>query len=343
MISENLPPAGQVPPPFRDLLELPDLMRHVMFMADFSGDTKSEFTIGAIDEAAAQRMVEIIKDGYGTGRDMAMGMLAQQMQNESPGMQDAVQRYANRVAAYLEGSLIPPVEGAQITYRSEGQGQLTSVGTIGVLIGMLLPAVQQAREAARRVSAMNNLKQIALAFHNYESVYGEFPRNILSEDGKPLLSWRVALLPYMEQQVLYNQFHLDEPWDSDHNIQLLEMMPQIYQSPNLEPANRTVFLGFEGPGTIFEGKKTKFRDILDGTSNTIMCVEADEAEAIEWTKPADLPFDPKGPVRGVGHLRPGGFNAVMADGAARFISNAMDSETLSWLIQISDGNVVSGF
>ncbi len=72
---------------------------------------------------------------------------------------------------------------------------------------------------------MNNMKQIALACHMYIDSHKRFPTDIVDADGKPLLSWRVAILPYLEQQGLYNQLHLDEPWDSDHNRQVLSSMP----------------------------------------------------------------------------------------------------------------------
>ena len=88
----------------------------------------------------------------------------------------------------------------------------------GELLGMQLPAVQAARSAAKRATSTNNLKQLSLAMHNYANVHRYFPRQaIYSKDGKPLLSWRVALLPYLEQMPLYNKFKLDEPWDSPHN------------------------------------------------------------------------------------------------------------------------------
>lgn len=343
LIKQTLPPAEQVPPPFQAFLEIPDLVRNVVVEVDFGGNTWSQLTVGAMDDAAAQRMVAIMKDGIATGRDMLLGMAAQQIYNESQEMQDAVQQYGKRVAQYLENNLIPPASGSELVYRTEGQSQVASISTIGVLVGMLLPAVQQVREAARRTSAMNNLKQIVLAAHNFHDANKRFPGNIISADGTPLLSWRVAILPFIEEGHLYDQFHLDEPWDSEHNIQLLQQMPQIYQSPNVDLFDRTVFLGFEGPGTMFDGGKLSFRDVTDGTSHTLMCVEADEWAAIEWSRPADLLFDPDNPAQGVGNLRPNGFNAAMCDGSVRFISIMIDDETLKWLILRNDGNRVPEF
>src|SRR5207249_2796575 len=84
------------------------------------------------------------------------------------------------------------------------------------------------RIAGRRTVSQNNLKQIGLAMHNYHDTYRHFPPQALTDkNGKPLLSWRVAVLPFIEQDNLYRQFKLDEPWDSEHNRKLLERMPKL--------------------------------------------------------------------------------------------------------------------
>ncbi len=340
LILQNLPPAAQVPPPFVEFLELPNLVEHVAIEMGFAQDSFAQLKIGATDAAAAARIDEMLRQALATGQQLVLSQLLQQMQNESPAMQQAVAQYANRVGTYLQTQLRPRIEGKDLVFRGEGDSQLMALGSAGVLTGLLLPAVQQVREAARRVDSMNNLRQIALACHNYEAVYNRFPTNIASGDGKPLLSWRVALLPYMEETALYEQFHLDEPWDSEHNLGLLDQMPPIYQNANAPLVNRTVYQGFRGPGTIFQGEPVRFREITDGTSNTILCVESDVDAAVEWTRPADLPFDPDQPVRGVGNLRPAGFNAALADGSVRLISRSIDPETLRHLIQMNDGNRV---
>ena len=161
-----------------------------------------------------------------------------------------------------------------------------NVGTEApVLIALLLPAVQAAREAARRAQCVNNIKQILLAMHNYISANGAFPRDITDKNGKPLLSWRVAILPYLEQGALFAKFKLDEPWDSPHNKELLKYIPLTYQCPsraNPQP-NTTAYRGFAGPGALFEtGRDIRLAAITDGTSNTIAVVEA--KEAVSWTK-----------------------------------------------------------
>jgi prepilin-type processing-associated H-X9-DG protein len=224
---------------------------------------------------------------------------------------------------------------------------ISSPAASGVLIALLLPAVQSAREAARRAQCVNNLKQIALAMHNYESANNAFPRPaIVGKDGKLLLSWRVAILPYIEQAGLYNKFHLDEPWDSPHNMALVKEMPSTYLCPsrrNPEPSTTTYHV-FVGKGAFFEkDQATALANITDGTSNTIMVVEA--GEAVPWTKPdSDLPFDPdaKASLYGAGSPHPGGFNAVMGDGSVRFFKNSISAEIFRALITRAGGEVIPG-
>ncbi len=189
---------------------------------------------------------------------------------------------------------------------------------------------------------MNNLRQIMIAMLNYESAYGHFPEQaITSQDGRPLLSWRVAILPFLEQEALYKQFHLDEPWDSEHNLKLLEQMPDVYRVPEVDLVGETLYLGITGPGTAFEsGRKLRFRDVLDGLSNTIGVVEANPAVAVPWTKPADLRFEPGEELIGLGGVRPGGFLAAFLDGSTRLISESVDREVLRRLFLIRDGEPI---
>jgi hypothetical protein len=185
----------------------------------------------------------------------------------------------------------------------------------------------------------NNLKQIGLAWHNYHDTIGHFPCNEVSKDGKPLLSWRVQILPYIEEDELYKQFKLDEPWDSEHNKKLIDKMPKIYAPVRAKAdPGMTFYQVFTGKhGLIKSGEKRGLATVTDGLSNTFMCVEA--AKAVIWTKPDDLVFDGKD-IPAVGGLFDGRFHAVMGDGAVRRFRKDVNAETMRRLIDPQDGEPV---
>ena len=216
------------------------------------------------------------------------------------------------------------------------------VPTMAIAVGMLLPAVQKVREAAQRMSSINNLKQIALAMHNYNSTYNGFPAAAICDKktGKPLLSWRVAILPYIEEEALYKQFKMDEPWDSEHNLKLAKNMPKIYFHPkaNKPGDNKTHYRLFYGKGAAFELNKTsQINNITDGLSNTLMAVEAEEP--VVWTNPNDLAFDPTKALPKMLSID-GKFSAAYCDGSVRTFKMPIDQEIFKLLLQKSDGKPI---
>jgi hypothetical protein len=182
-------------------------------------------------------------------------------------------------------------------------GQYVNFGMVGA--GLALPVVQKVRSAAARTKSMNNLKQIALAMHNYESAMGRMPSAaICDKNGKPLLSWRVAILPYIEQENVYSRFKLDEPWDSEHNMKVgSSVRINAYEDPRMpgdpKKPQTTYYKAFVGPGAGFETKNPlRFGDFTDGTSNTVMVAAA--GEPVVWWKPDDFEFDAKKKLPDVG-------------------------------------------
>jgi prepilin-type processing-associated H-X9-DG protein len=230
-------------------------------------------------------------------------------------------------------AIILGILGLSDISRSRGMLGGKGMAITGIILGclsctvfpvlMLLPAVQAAREAARRAQCTNNLKQIGLAMHNFHDQRGRFPAAAITDkQGQPLLSWRVALLPYLEQQALYRQFHLDEPWDSPHNKALAAQMPAVYACPsNPTGPGNTIYQVIVGPNLLFTGaaKGVSLGDISRGTSSTVMVVEA--SQAVPWTAPQDLSEDSPAPDGGAGSKHPGGYNTLMADGSVRFTKN----------------------
>jgi prepilin-type processing-associated H-X9-DG protein len=202
--------------------------------------------------------------------------------------------------------------------------------------------------ASARLQSANNLKQIGLAMHNYHDVNGVFPAAaIVDKKGKPLLSWRVAILPYIEQDNLYKQFHLDEPWDSEHNKKLAEVVVKTYQLPyegrDEKKLHYTNYRVFVGNGAVFDMVQgCKISEIVDGTSNTILAFEG--AESTPWTKPDEIEFDPKKPM--IKHLRfqdNSACNLLFCDGSVRTVSSKLSEEILRLLIQKDDGMPIPDF
>jgi prepilin-type processing-associated H-X9-DG protein len=220
----------------------------------------------------------------------------------------------------------------------------------GIMAALLLPAVQAAREAARRSQCSNHLKQIALAFHNYHDVYGSVPPAYLpDENGQPMHSWRVLLLPFLEQEALYRMYDFSQPWDSPANAIVTNTVIPTYQCPS-SPAGgpTTSYMVIAGTGTVFEGSRAAaLRDITDGTSNTLMVIEV-PGVGNRWAEPVDLdasnpllPFARTGNVPGSFH--PGGLNAAMCDGAVRFLSDGIAPSDFQALITRSGGERIGGF
>jgi hypothetical protein len=229
--------------------------------------------------------------------------------------------------------------------RLQGQGlAITGIvlGSVGSLLSLLLvipfalllPAVQKVRDAAARAQDQNNLKQMALAMHQYEADHNRLPPAALtSPDGKPLLSWRVALLPYLGEGFLYQQFNLNEPWDGPTNKPLLARMPKIYAAPGQQPdgSGLTHYQVFVGPGAVFDqGWVPQLTRIPDGIANTLLIAEGQTP--VPWTKPADLDFDPNGPLPRLGGLFRGVSHAAYADGSVRALPDATPESTLRALI-----------
>jgi prepilin-type processing-associated H-X9-DG protein len=244
-------------------------------------------------------------------------------------------------------TLLPDIEGDKLVFRSKGEilPQQAAAAYSGMAAVLLLPAVQAARESARRMQCMNSLKQIVLAIHNYHDSYKGFPPlYTVDKDGKALHSWRVLILPFIEQSALYQQIRLDEPWDSEHNKQFHNVVLHAYSCPS-NPNGKTAgssccYSAIAGEGLIpakKAGDKTSgdFSRIADGTSNTLAVVEVKQPFC--WMDPtADVTLDEL--LEGVntkngrvGSFHAGGFNAALFDGSVRFLQNSISKEILKAL------------
>lgn len=199
-----------------------------------------------------------------------------------------------------------------------------------------------APEAAAREISFQNLRQIGLAMHNYHDTFQSFPAaHSPNPGGKPLLSWRVHILPYLGHEELYKEFHLDEPWDSEHNKRLIPRMPKLYRAPNSRADEYTTnYVGISTPNSILSGEKgVRMAEITDGTSNTLLVVEAADSEAVTWTQPKDLEPDMNLMKQLIG-LQRKSFLALFADGSVSKLSEELNEDQLSAYISKNGGEVV---
>ena len=219
------------------------------------------------------------------------------------------------------------------------------------LVASALPSIRSARSAALEASSNNNKKQIALAMHNFHSARGAFPAGYnADEQGQPLLSWRVHVLPYLEQASLYEKFHLDEPWDSPHNKKLIESMPNVYLSPNsTAEAGKTTYLGVGGADGVFVRPQpdgllgTRMREITDGVSKTVLTVETVDEAAVIWTKPGDFAPGKKDPWKNLRRGQLGGVTVGYADGSVRQIPKDTPDNSVRAVFTKSGGEAVEPF
>ena len=330
-----------VPPPLNNLRKFPSLAKGVVTEMSPMGN-RSEIVVVANNDVDAKELQLILQDGMSFGRDMAILQAMQQVQGEDA-VSQATRSYFQRLANEIVTMLQPQLDGDELTIRLEGIQ--TGYASSGVMVGLLLPAVQAAREAARRTNSMNNMKQILLAMHIYHDAMQKFPdARARNADGKLMLSWRVALLPYLEEGDLYNQFHLDEPWDSEHNLKLVAKMPRVYADPSVPVLPGTEGLTNYhvpfGDGLLFDAKgPTHFRDVTDGTSNTIAVFEA--ARPVPWTMPEDAEISEANPAANLSRLRAGIFQVGFADGSVQVLPQTIDAMTLWSLFTRAGGEVVN--
>lgn len=217
--------------------------------------------------------------------------------------------------------------------------------------------IQAAREAARRTTSQNNLKQVILALYVFHERHGKLPA-LYSTDasGKPLLSWRVHILPYLEHEELYRRFRLDEPWDSEHNRALLSEMPDVYRCPEtasdrfltnyLAVSSESSFL--VSPTEAIFGETTpmgiSMKQVTDGTSNTIAIVEVNDDRACEWTRPKDFHVVADSPLDGLGHARdPKVFLTAFGDGSTRVVTKDLDPKKFLDLTTRNGGEPVDSY
>ena len=198
-----------------------------------------------------------------------------------------------------------------------------------------------------RNDRLKQLREIGMAGLNFQSAFKRYPvpkqPQLFDAEGRPHLSWRVHLLPFIDQKPLYDLFKFDEPWDSPHNILLLDKMPEIYRDP-LAPrkSNKTRIVRFTGPGTPFmeTGAGPTYSDFTDHSSETIILICAGSDKAVPWTKPYDLPFDQNAPLQSVGKLDSPLIHCVLGNNNAVSLDATISPEIFKAIVSSNGGEII---
>jgi hypothetical protein len=230
-------------------------------------------------------------------------------------------------------------------------------------------SIENARQREAHSKSVNNLKRILLAMHNFHSVNGHFPPAVVfGPDGKPWHSWRVLILPYLEQSELYNKYDFSQPWDSPTNKTVADTALDIYKDPVYGNSSDPVthYAAIVGDKAMFRPKgaqikdttrpldnmkdgSTKIFEITDGTSATLMIVPIASDRKIPWAKPEDIEFGPNFPELG----KPGGIAlpyksldgkgrvapVAKADGSVMDLKEETPLRIVRSLITISGGEI----
>lgn len=345
--------AGEMPPEYKALLKA----KYLVATADVGKETKIQAKVEFPDEATAKEGEKAIAGGINM-ISLFMPEMMKKLDREAAQTPDnpfmpAIMASAKDFQSSLP-NLKPTREGAAVQ--------------LALAVKTDFPELTAADKDRIRIASMgvqhsNNVKQLAIAVHNWVSTYGDRlpPAAICDKDGKPILSWRVLLLPYVEEDRLFRQFKLDEPWDGPNNRKLLDKMPKVFRMPGADAKeNRTHYQLLVGPNTLYPdyGKaadaaasgrngvpaglramasRYTIANIPDGTSNTILIVEA--TDPVPWTKPDDVMYDPQKPLPKLGKMYPDKILVGMADGSTRLVDKKKVSEkTLRNAIDPADGN-----
>ena len=333
----------RLPQPLSQLADVPDQLQYLEFYADMWPNPEGvTLLLTGRDEAAAEKLETTVARLLDFGSAFAASA-AQPRDPDNP-HQQALAQYQARITTMLRTVLQPTREGQRVTVTTVGKEEIPPQLLIAGGMGLVLPALADAQLRAFNLTSMNNMKQILLAMHNYYDTHQHMPPQASRDaDGRPLLSWRVHVLPYVDQMELYEKFRLDEPWDSEHNLPLSRNVPQPFVSranPELAKEGKTRFqlpLGEGLPASVDE--KLTFRLITDGTSNTVAVVEAPADRAVIWSKPDDLDIDLEDPLRSlVGELG-NDFLGAMYDGSVHSFQKSLGNETIRKILTHAGGEV----
>ncbi|MBL8813385.1 MAG: DUF1559 domain-containing protein [Planctomycetaceae bacterium] len=297
---------------------------------------KDDLSLALQTESPDEKSAKMLENSLNGGLALINGLLAN-AQVQLP--EDSSDKKVMEVLSTMLSSQQFERKGTSVTLKLEVEKGTTE----NLITETFVPAIIRARMAAQRSLQANNMKQIMLALHNYASAYGHLPPAVvIDKESGVARSWRIEILPYIEQAPLYEAYRKNEPWDSEANKAVLAKMPSVFRHPS-QPADSTfssIFLAY-GEGLFAEpGDKEglDFADVTDGTSTTIALVEA--RQEIPWTKPEDVKIDVKADKLPQFGFVPEGWHVGMGDGSVRFLSRTIDVNLLKAMLTRAGGEVL---
>ncbi|MCA9246200.1 MAG: DUF1559 domain-containing protein [Planctomycetales bacterium] len=295
---------------------------------DLDGATPLELHLRGVDEKAGQDLEGTLRGLLAMGQGTLMNQQADIREEEQASFELAMEA--------LKGiSIARDVDTVAFSLKRPAG--------LDAFVENMPQMIAEARAAAEQAKDANSMKFIALAMHNFHDTHGHFPPVASrGEDSKALLSWRVAILPFLEDASLYDIFDQKQAWDGDHNMDLVPHMPMLFGRGGDTPpgeSNKEIFVG-EGTPFSINGEGPKIADITDGTSNTIMFIEVPDGKTKTWTKPSALRFDPKDPLAVLDEIPGDTVSVAMFDGSTRKLRKDLPADTWRKLIQHQDGEAI---
>ena len=333
----------RAPPEVIELLSMVNEIDTVVGYGDLTGDKTVHITFTSPSDSAAEKVEGFLTKWQGVLQELDRAPLREEVGHELP---------AEAIAPLFELGE-EGLAGVQVK-RDQANVSITlarpaSLDELPEKIGEVLPqAAKKSANAAEQFNRMNDIRMLVIAMSTHEADKSYMPAAYsTNKEGEPLLSWRVHILPYLEQEALYNQFKLDEPWDSEHNRELIEKMPAIFGEDTAGKTRYQVFVSGDDQDarhrSMFRGgtKTNSTYATLDGMSNTIMIVETGPDKAVPWTKPADVAFDYDNPREALGDIDSAGFPAVFCDGHTEMIAATIDAAVLAAMVTPKGREVIT--
>jgi hypothetical protein len=321
--------ADQALPPLSNIMRIPDLLDSFELGIDTDGTVEGKLIMHTANDETAEELETNLAEVLKLVKSMLVAEATKRVDRSDP-VGIATIQYSNRIADKYEARLTPKRTGSDLTI--EAKEELLAIPYLFTLMGSMDTAQFNPRQ-----KKMNDLRQVALAVLNYESAFQKFPsRTIIDEEGRPLFSGRVSILPFMEQNNLHGNLRLDEPWDSPHNSQFTKDT-KVQTFGENEMVRFPVF-----PNSMWdeENPVEHFQEITDGTSNTILAIYASEEDVVSWADPSPWILSVDDPMTSVFGERDE-VQVVFVDGSVQILKKSeMTNDKLKAMLTVSGGEIV---